>query len=154
MINRRSVLSAAASSLALSALGLPLRALAADPGLKLGKPQPFSFDGLVNEMQQRAATAYVRDQSLPQGVLDRIGYDEHGKLKFSPEHALFLDGPGQYPVTFFALGKYFRTPVHMFILSAAGEAANASEILYDPSYFSIPANSPARELPNGAGFSG
>src|SRR6267154_1663139 len=138
MIDRRSVLTAAASSLALSALGLPLRALAAVSGLKLGKPQPFSFDGLVKEMQGRATTAYVRDNSLPQGVLERIGYDEHGKLKFSPEHALFLDGPGQYPVTFFALGKYFRAPVHMFVLSAAGEGASASEILYDPAYFSMP----------------
>src|SRR6202453_5249850 len=105
MIDRRSVLAAAVSSLALSALGLPLRALAAVSGLKLGKPQPFSFEGLVKEMQQQATTAYVRDNSLPQGVLDRIGYDEHGKLKFNPEYALFLDGPGQYPVTFFALGK-------------------------------------------------
>ena len=154
MIDRRSVLTAAASSLALSALGLPLRALAAVSGLKLGKPQPFSFDELVKEMQQRATTAYVRDNSLPQGVLDRIGYDEHGKLKFSPEYALFLDGPGQYPVTFFALGKYFRAPVHMFVLSAAGEAATASEILYDPAYFNMPAHSPARELPKGAGFAG
>src|SRR3984957_12426858 len=154
MIDRRSVLIAAASSLALSAVGLPLRALAAVPGLKLGKPQPFSFDGLVKEMQQRATTAYVRDASFPPGVLDQIGYDEHGKLKFSPDHALFLDGPGQYPVTFFTLGKYFRTTVHMFVLSAAGESANASEILYDSAYFSMPANSPARELPKGAGFSG
>src|SRR5258708_21189243 len=103
MIDRRSVLTAAASTLALSALGLPLRALAAVSGLKLGKPRPFSFDGLVKEMQQRATTAYVRDNSLPQGGLDRIGYDEHGKLKFSPEHALFLDGPEQYPATFFRL---------------------------------------------------
>jgi periplasmic glucans biosynthesis protein len=154
MIDRRSVLAAAASSLALSALGLPLRALAAVSGLKLGKSQPFSFDALVQEMQQQAATAYVPEKSLPQGVLDRIGYDEHGKLKFNPDYALFRDGPGQYPVTFFALGKYFRTPVHMFVLSAAGEAANASEILYDSTYFSMPANSPARELPKGAGFSG
>ena len=154
MIDRRSVLTAAVSSLALSALGLPLRILAAASELKLGKPQPFSFDGLVQEMQQRATTAYVRDKTLPQGVLDRIGYDEHGKLKFSPDHALFRDGPAQYPVTFFALGKYFRTPVHMFVLSAAGDAANASEILYDPAYFSMPPNSPARELPKGAGFSG
>jgi periplasmic glucans biosynthesis protein len=105
-------------------------------------------------MRQLAATAYVRDKSLPPGVLDRIGYEEHGKLKFRPEHALFRDGPGQYPVTFFALGEYFRTPVHMFVLSAAGEAANASEILYDPAHFSVPANSPAQELPKGAGFSG
>jgi periplasmic glucans biosynthesis protein len=154
MIDRRSVLAAAASSLALSALGLPLRALAAVSGLKLGKPQPFSFDALVQEMQQQATTAYVPEKSLPQGVLDRIGYDEHGKLKFNPDYALFRDGPGQYPVTFFALGKYFRTPVHMFVLSAGGEAANASEILYDSAYFSMPANSPARELPKGAGFSG
>ena len=56
MIDRRSILTAAASSLVLSALGLPLRALAAVSGLKLGKPQPFSFDGLVKEMQQRATT--------------------------------------------------------------------------------------------------
>ena len=126
MIDRRSVL-AAAASLGLSALGLPLRALGAVSGLKLGKPQPFSFDALVQEMQQQAATAYVPEKSLPQGVLDRIGYDEHGKLKFNPDYALFRDGPGQYPVTFFALGKYFRTPVHMFVLSAAGEAANAAQ---------------------------
>src|SRR5580698_10519833 len=154
MIDRRSVLTTALSSLALTAIGLPLRASAAVSGLKLGKPQPFSFDGLVQEMQQRATTAYVRDKTLPQGVLDRIGYDEHGKLKFSPDHALFRDGPAQYPVTFFALGKYFRTPVHMFVLSAAGDAANASEILYDPAYFSMPPNSPVRELPKGAVFSG
>src|SRR5260370_13509047 len=106
---RRSVLTAAASSLVLSALGLPLRTLAAVPGLKLGKTQPFSFDGLVKEMQQRAATAHVPDKSLPQGVLDRIGYHEHGKRKFSPEHARFLHDAGQYPVTFFALANYFRT---------------------------------------------
>jgi glucans biosynthesis protein len=154
VIDRRSLLTAAGYSLALSALGLPLRALAAVSGLKLGKAQPFSFDGLSKEMQQRASTAYVRDQSLPEGVLDRIGYDEHGKLKFNPAQALFLDGPGQYPVTFFALGKYFRTPVHMFVLSASGEGASASEILYEPAYFSMPAHSPARELPKGAGFAG
>src|ERR1700761_1884 len=155
VIDRRCLLTSAAYSLGLSALGFPLCALSAIPGLKLGRRvQPFSFENLANEMQQRATTPYVRDQSLSQGVLDRIGYDEHGKIKFSPAHALFLDGPGQYPVTFFALGKYFRAPVHMFVLSTAGEGASASEILYDPAYFSIPAKSPALELPKGAGFAG
>jgi glucans biosynthesis protein len=155
MIDRRSLLTCAASSLALSVLGLPSRAWAA-VGLKLGKPQPFSFDALIKEMRQRATTPYVRDDSLPQGVLDRIGYDEHGKLKFDTRHALFLDGPGEYPVTFFPLGKYFRTPVHMFALSSSGAASNASarEILYDPDYFTMPAHSPAHELPKGAGFAG
>jgi periplasmic glucans biosynthesis protein len=154
MIDRRSVLAGAASSLALSVLGSPLRAIADVSGLKLGKPQPFSFDALINDMRQQAASAYVADSSLPQGVLDRIGYDEHGKLKFDTGNALFREGPGQYPVTFFALGKYFRIPVHMFVLSPAGHGATASEILYDSAYFSMAANSPARELPKGAGFAG
>ena len=54
MIDRRSVLAAASASIALSALGLSPKAFAA-AGLKLGKPQPFSFDGLAKEMQARAA---------------------------------------------------------------------------------------------------
>src|ERR1700722_20297937 len=153
MIDRRSVLIAAASSLALSAVGLPLRALAAVPGLKLGKPQPFSFDGLVKEMQQRATTAYVRDASFPPGVLDQIGYDEHGKLKFSPDHALFLEVSVECSCTPFTLSKYYRNRVPMFVLSTTGESANASETLYVPAYFSMPANSPARALPIVAGFS-
>ncbi len=80
MIDRRSVLAAAASSVALSWLSLPLGAIAAAPGLRLGKPQPFSFDALAKEMQQRATQAYVQDSSLPQAVLDRIDYEQHGKI--------------------------------------------------------------------------
>src|SRR6202012_4785572 len=87
-------------------------------------------------------------------VLERIDYAEHGKIKFNTDFALFRDGPGDFPVTFFHLGKYFRAPVHMYVLSAAGQNATASEILYDPAYFTMPPNSPAHELPKGAGFAG
>ena len=87
-------------------------------------------------------------------MLDRIDYAEHGKIKFNTDFALFRDGPGDFPVTFFHLGKYFRAPVHMYVLSAAGQNATASEILYDPAYFSMPPDGPARELPKGAGFAG
>lgn len=152
MIDRRSLLAAAASSLALSAL--PWRVSAANAGLKLGKPQPFSFDALVKEMQARAAQPYAQQNSLPQSILERIDYSEHGKIKFNTDFALFGQGPGDFPVTFFHLGKYFRAPVHMYVLSGAGQNASATEILYDPAYFSMPANSPARELPKGAGFAG
>ena len=159
MIDRRSLLTAAASTFVastfgLSALGLPLGASAAAGGLKLGKPQPFSFDALVKEMQARAAQPYAQQNSLPQSVLERIDYAEHGKLRFNTDFALFRNGPGDYPLTFFHLGKYFRAPVHMYVLSAAGPGATAAEILYDPAYFTMPPNSPARELPKGAGFAG
>jgi periplasmic glucans biosynthesis protein len=154
MIDRRSVLTAVASSVALSALGLPLGARAATAGLKLGKPQPFSFDALIQEMQSRATQPYAQQGSLPQSVLERIDYAEHGKIKFNSDFALFRDGPGEFPVTFFHLGKYFRAPVHLYALSAAGGSPVATEILYDSGYFSMPPNSPARELPKGAGFAG
>ena len=154
MIDRRSVLAAVASSVAWSVLGLPLRAMATTSGLKLGKSQPFSFDALTKEMQSRATQPYMQQSSLPQSVLDRIDYEEHGKIKFNSDFALFHDGPGEFPVTFFHLGKYFRTPVHMYVLTPAAQTAVATEILYDSAYFSMPANSPARELPKGAGFAG
>jgi glucans biosynthesis protein len=154
MIDRRFFLGAAASTLAVSSLGHPLRAIAASAGLKLGKSQPFSFDGLTQEMQARVTREFVRESSLPQQVLDRIDYEEHGKIKFNTDYALFRDGPGQFPVTFFHLGKLFRTPVHMYVLAPAAKASVATEILYDPGYFTMPAGSPARELPKGAGFSG
>jgi periplasmic glucans biosynthesis protein len=154
MIDRRSLLGAAASSLVLTAIGLSPKAGAANSGLKLGKPQPFSFDALAKEMQARATQAYARDNSLPQQVLDRIDYAQHGRIKFNTDYALFRDGPGEFPVTFFHVGKWFRVPVHMYVLAKAGTAPVAAEIRYDPSYFSIPADSPAHELPRTAGFSG
>src|SRR3954471_19131975 len=147
MIDRRSLLTAAASTFGLATLGLPLGASAAAAGVKLGKPQPFSFDALIKEMQARAAQPYAPQNSLPQSVLDRIDYAEHGRIKFNTDFALFRNGPGDFPVTFFHLGKYFRAPVHMYALSSAGPNATAAEILYDPAYFAMPPNSPARELP-------
>src|SRR3954451_16381420 len=126
MIDRRSVLTAAAATFAaptfaLAALGLPLRASAAAGGLKLGKPQPFSFDALIKEMQSRASQAYTQRNSLPQSVLDRIDYAEHGRISFNTDFALFRNGPGEFPVTFFHLGKYFRAPVHLYVLSAGAQ---------------------------------
>ena len=42
----------------------------------------------------------------------------------------------------------------MYVLAAHGGQPAASEILYDPDYFSMPADSPAKQLPRGAGFAG
>src|SRR6185437_13443586 len=111
-------------------------------------------DKLSQEMQARAAHEYVRPNHLPQQVLDRIDYEAHGKIKFNTDYALFGDGPGLYPVTFFHLGHFFPTPVHMYVLGGSGGAATAREILYDPGYFRMPADSPAHQLPKGAGFAG
>lgn len=137
----------------MAALGLPASALA-QSGLKLSPPAPFSFDSLVERARSLAARPYNNANSLPKDVLDRIDYEQHGKLKYKTERALFRDGPGQFPVTFFHLGRFFLEPVHMHALSRSGDNWFAREVLYDAAYFDMPADSPARQLPDGAGFAG
>jgi glucans biosynthesis protein len=153
MLDRRSLLTAGGASMALAALGFPADALAAG-GLKLSQPTPFSFERLVTLAQTLAAKAHVADASLPAEVLQRIDYEEHGKIKFNTDNALFRDGPGPFPVTFFHLGRFFQTPVRMHVVEAASGDGFAREIVYDTSYFTMPADSPARKLPDGAGFAG
>ncbi|WP_110401897.1 glucan biosynthesis protein [Sphaerotilus hippei] len=152
MIDRRSFLTAAGSALALSStVGLPAQAAA---GLQLGAPEPFSFDGLVARARDLAARPHQPAPPLSSEVLERIDYDAHGKIRFKTELAPFRDGPGAFPLTFFHLGRYFQTPVHMHLLEGPADRQQAREILYDPSYFDMPADSPARLLPAGAGFAG
>jgi len=153
MLDRRHFLAAGGTSLALASLGLPADALAAT-GLKLGQPQPFSFERLAALAESMAAQPFVAATPLPAGVLDRIDYEAHGKIRFDPDSALFRDGPGNFPVTFFHLGRFFPNPVRMHLLETAVGDSFAREILYDPGYFDMPADSPARKLPPGAGFAG
>ncbi|MGI4776835.1 MAG: glucan biosynthesis protein [Janthinobacterium lividum] len=153
MLDRRSFIAAGSASVALAALGLPAQALAA-AGLKLGQPGPFSFDRLAAEARSLAARPYVSGNILPAEVLEKIDYETHGKIRFDTDNALFKDGPGAFPVTFFHLGRYFQTPVHMHVLETASGDTFSREILYDPAYFDMPADSPARQLQQGAGFAG
>ncbi|KAF1019616.1 MAG: Glucans biosynthesis protein D [Paracidovorax wautersii] len=153
MPDRRDFLSAASAGLALAALGLPAEALA-QTGLKLSPPEPFSFDALIARAKALAAKPYDNRNNLPKDVLDRIDYEQHGKLRYKTDHALFRDGPGQFPVTFFHLGRFFLEPVHMHALVRSDANWFAREVLYDADYFDMPADSPARQLPDGAGFAG
>lgn len=154
MLQRRSLLTAASAAAALASLGLPGTALA-QAGLKLGQPTPFSFEGLIAQAKALAASPYAGVPPLPRDVLERIDYEAHGKIRFNTDYALFRDGPGIFPVTFFHLGRYFQVPVHMNVLEKndVGDGF-ARELLYDPAYFDMPADSPGRELPKGAGFAG
>jgi glucans biosynthesis protein len=153
MLDRRSFLQAGTAAAALAALGPSPDTLAAT-GLKLGAPSPFSFDRLSALARSMALRPFAAGSPLPADVLDRIDYETHGKISFDTGSALFRDGPGAFPVSFFHLGRFFPTPVHMHLLETAGGDAFAREILYDPGYFDMPADSPARRLPRGAGFAG
>jgi glucans biosynthesis protein len=173
MVARRDLLRAGGAAGALGAIALPIAASAsasaaampaaqasstASPppsppppiALRFGRRSAFSFDALIEQARAAAAHPYAPPPTLPQDVLERINYEAHGKIRFKPEFALFADGPGRFPVTFFHVGRYFRSPVRMY----AVQGGIAREVLYDTAYFDMPADSPARELPAGAGFAG
>ena len=147
--NRREFVQAAA---ALSAVTLSLRdgEALAQSALKLGQPEPFSFDKLKETARTMAAGAYVPPREPDPATMDKINYEEWGKIKFDTNQALFVDGPGAFPVTFFHIGKFFRKSVEMHVV----EGDHARTIVYNQSMFDMPADSPARALPSGIGFAG
>lgn len=145
MIDRRLLLAGAAS--------LPLAhgaaAQAAPP--RLGPAAAFSFDLLKERARAARGLAYA-PATLPDAkdALEAIDYDEHGKLKYRPERALWANGPSPYPVTFFHLGRFFQKPVRMHVV----EGGQAREIVYEQSDFEMTETSPARQLPPNPGFAG
>lgn len=149
LLDRRTLLASAGATATLAALGFSSQALA-QQGLKLGQAQDFTFEALKARAKQMAAVPYEAPQSPSPEILQRIDYDAHGKIRFKPEMALWANGPSAWPVTFFHLGRYFQKPVRMHVV----DGGQAREILYDDSYFEMPADSPAKQLPTGAGFAG
>jgi glucans biosynthesis protein len=148
-IDRRSVLRALAASTVFGLVAAPgISAFAAQRGLKLGPAAAFTFDRL-KEMAKRLASAPYRQPVIPSPeILTQIDYDAWGKIRYDTDYALYADS--RFPVTFFHLGMYFQKPVAMYRL----EGGDAREIVYDPDYFDMPADSIAHRLREGAGFAG
>lgn len=135
------------------ASGLPSAiAWAQGAGLDLGPEAAFSFDALIDRAKRAAAGAYAPPPRPAPDVLEKIDYDAHGKLRYKTERALWgrPQDERRFPVTFFHLGRYFQKPVRMHAL----ENGKAREIIYREDYFDMPADSPAKQLPKGAGFAG
>eukprot|EP01037_Dinobryon_pediforme_P007336 gene7336-7403_t len=145
----------------LAALGLtvPLKAGEAAEtktvnGLRLGDATAFSFESFKAQIKALAAKPYQAPVVVAPEILDAIDYEAHGKIFYRADHALFANGPGEYPVTFFHLGKFFKKPVGMNLIQKENGVTKVRPILYDPSYFDMPADSPAKKLPSNVGFAG
>ena len=151
MIDRRTLLSATA--VAFAAPTSPALAQA-KPALTYGPAEPFSFERLTETARGLAAKPYTAPPTVASEILRKIDYETHGKIRYRPEMALFANGPGQFPATFFHLGQYFMKPVRMHVVEGANDGGRAREILYSADLFDMPADSIARQLPANAGFAG
>ena len=148
--DRRALLQAMTAAMAAGLFaggGLPALAQSA---IKTGNPEPFSWDMLKATAKTMAAGPYVPPRVPDPETVDKINYEEWGKITFNTDQALFADGPGEFPVTFFHIGKFFRKSVEMHLV----DNGQARTIVYNQDLFNMPANSPARQLPAGVGFAG
>ncbi len=148
-VDRRALLKGVAASAA--AIGPIAQALGAEPeGLQFEPPVSFSYELFKQQARERAHQPYEPPPRPAPEVLQKINYQEWGKIKYRDAFALFANGPGPFPVTFFHLGLIFQKAVGMHVV----EGGQSREIIYEQAYFDMPADSPARDLPAGAGFAG
>ena len=146
-LDRRLVLKAAA---ALVLTATDAKTDFAAGAMKLGPAVPFSFDTLKAMAQRIAGEPYAGPPRPSPEIIAKINYEAWGKIKFDMDHALFADGPGWFPVSFFHLGMFFQKAVEMHVVAAG----SAQEIIYDQSYFELPPDLIAKNLPQRAGFAG
>ena len=145
--DRRLVLKAAA---ALMLTATDARKGFAAGAMKLGPAVPFSIDALKAMARRMAREPYAGPARPSPDIVAKINYEAWGKIKFDMDHALFADGPGRFPVSFFHLGMFFQKAVEMHVVDAGG----AREIIYDQSYFEMPADSIAEKVAARGGLCG
>ena len=140
---------AAVSAVSLSLI-VPPSSAGAESRLKFGPAQRFSFELLKQRARNLAQGAHTPPPQPAPDITEKIDYATHGQIKFRTEAALQSEGPGNFPVTFFHLGKFFQKAVKIHSV----EAGEAREVIYRADYFDMPEDSIARRLPEGAGFAG
>ncbi len=149
-VARRTFLQFLSAAAGAFAAGGPVSALASALGsTAFGPPVPFSFDALAARARRRAGEVYGRPQAAHRPILERIDYDAHWRIRYRMD-ANLTPAAQSAPVQMFHLGRYFQTPVRIFVC-ADGEAREA---LYRNALFEMPGDSPAHALPDDAGFAG
>lgn len=149
--DRRGFLRMAAASGALGAVGVaPAIAGNVIGNVKLGDARPFSFEALKDEARRLVGEPYRKPVVPAPEITSRIDYEAWGHITYNTDHALYADTTEKFPIEFFHLGKFFQKAIHVHVVTNG----QSREVLYDPSYFNMPADSIARQLPAGAGFAG
>ncbi|MEQ8395936.1 glucan biosynthesis protein D [Thalassobaculum sp.] len=128
--DRRSLLQLLLAAGTARLVGGPASAMAAN-GLKLGGAAPFSYEWLKQHARDLAGQPYQEPPRPDPGIVAKIDYDAHGKLRYRKEFALHRDDA--FPISFQHVGMFFPKTVRMHAI----DGANAREVLYDPTYFTV-----------------
>lgn len=121
--------------------------VAATPGLALGQARAFSFEGVKARAKSLAGKPYVAPPAAPAEV-QAMDYDAAQAVGFYREKIpLWGDDWG---IELFPLSRGQPKTVTIHLV----ENGVARPLGYDPTMFSMRADSPLRKLPKSAGFAG
>lgn len=136
-------------------IGLGLAALFAPAGparaegLKLGIPQAFSFEALIEQARAQAKQPFTAPPLKNAAILEKIDYDAFQDIQFRRDRTLW-NGKA-YPVQLFHPGRYFKSPVRIHVI----ENGQAREIEYEAGLFNFgPKAQIAKGLSADQGFAG
>lgn len=147
---RRLVQALAALGAAPAASWLAPALAAAAPAARLGAPQPFAFDRVI-ERARRLAGAPFRPAPEPGGdVLAGIDYDASQQITYRAQAALWQDEAHAPPLRLFHPGRHARRPVGIHLVRGGA----ARPVRFDPGLFDYGDTGIGERLPEGAGFAG
>ena len=110
----------------------------------------FTFEDLKALAKASAEKPYTPTAVPAPGLIDKITYDEHWKIRFKEDETLYPNGK-KAPVQLFYPGRYFPEPVSIYIRDGKN---NVKELPFSNELFDMPDDSPAHDLPEGFGFAG
>jgi periplasmic glucans biosynthesis protein len=147
MIDRRTLLIGSA------ALGLAgAKAHGAEPhNLYFGPEVAFTFDALIGWARDLSKRPFEKPVVHDPELLERLDFDEYQEIRFRPDWEIWSNGNGPYPIELFHVGKYFKDPVRIFVVSGGG---TAQEVRYGPNLFTYGKSEFAKTLPPDTGFAG
>ena len=142
MITRRTLLKLLA---AIQAVGLePAAAATADAPSKIsfGPPSHFDFKVLKKMVADLADQPYAPPPMPDPAIVKTMNFDVAKHILPDPDHALFGDGRGPYPISLLAVGDLFPKTVRMFALTGD----DAREVQFRADYFKSPPDGPLSKL--------
>lgn len=148
MISRRGLL---IGSAAIGFAGTTAKAQPAQADIFFGPQVPFSFDKLIGWAKELSEKPFEKAKASDPTVIERLDFDAYQQIKFKPELAIWGQGDGPYPVELFHVGKFFKEPVRIYAVSAAGLA---QEVRYSSDLFTYGKSEFAKTLPPNTGFAG
>jgi periplasmic glucans biosynthesis protein len=148
--NRRCFLGLSAATLFTLSSGLRASLAQGRPGLRFGPPQAFTFEWLREQARERAHTPYVAARAPLADVVQTLDFDAIQKIQFRKACALWGEGPGDFPISFFHLNKFVPQPVTISVV----EDGQARRILYSKDCFDYGDAALAKRLPDDLGYSG